>query len=154
MYAACPRLLSALPPWPQIAGHKTGFGSPTWLNTHDVASSTAPPVAALLAAGAAHTVCSDPDIPLCCLHSLPLLGPVCLHYDTLHLQHCRHDNKAGPQGRCALLLLLYRCHHFGQDPHVRAGLQPRWEQCSLRHTRQPGSTWQKHRRVKLRLCSE
>lgn len=40
---------------PQVAGHKTGFGSPTWLDTHDVASTTAPPVAALLAAGTAHT---------------------------------------------------------------------------------------------------
>lgn len=36
----------------QIAGHKTGFGNPTWLETHPVATTTAPPVAALLAAGA------------------------------------------------------------------------------------------------------
>ena len=35
-----------------IAGHKTGFGSPDWLATHDAATSTAPVVAALLAAGA------------------------------------------------------------------------------------------------------
>lgn len=35
-----------------IAGHKTGFGSPDWLATHDVAAKTAPVVAALLAAGA------------------------------------------------------------------------------------------------------
>ncbi len=35
-----------------IAGHKTGFGSPDWLATHDPAKRTAPTVAALLAAGA------------------------------------------------------------------------------------------------------
>jgi amidase len=35
-----------------IAGHKTGFGSPDWLATHARASRTAPVVAALLAAGA------------------------------------------------------------------------------------------------------
>lgn len=35
-----------------IAGHKTGFGSPDWLATHDVAAKTAPVVAQLLAAGA------------------------------------------------------------------------------------------------------
>lgn len=35
-----------------IAGHKTGFGSPDWLATHDAATETAPVVAALLAAGA------------------------------------------------------------------------------------------------------
>lgn len=35
-----------------IAGHKTGFGSPDWLATHVPASRTAPVVAALLAAGA------------------------------------------------------------------------------------------------------
>jgi hypothetical protein len=36
----------------QVAGHKTGFGSPTWLETHEAAQTSAPPVAALLAAGA------------------------------------------------------------------------------------------------------
>ena len=35
-----------------IAGNKTGFGSPDWLATHEAASHTAPVVAALLAAGA------------------------------------------------------------------------------------------------------
>lgn len=35
-----------------IAGHKTGFGSPDWLATHDAAKNTAATVAALLAAGA------------------------------------------------------------------------------------------------------
>jgi len=35
-----------------IAGHKTGFGSPDWLDTHPPAVRTAPVVAALLAAGA------------------------------------------------------------------------------------------------------
>lgn len=35
-----------------IAGHKTGFGSPDWLATHAPATSTAPVVAGLLAAGA------------------------------------------------------------------------------------------------------
>ena len=35
-----------------IAGHKTGFGSPDWLATHDVAAATAPVVQQLLAAGA------------------------------------------------------------------------------------------------------
>ena len=35
-----------------IAGHKTGFGSPAWLATHDAAVATAPPVQSLLAAGA------------------------------------------------------------------------------------------------------
>ncbi len=35
-----------------IAGHKTGFGSPEWLATHPPAARTAPVVAALLAAGA------------------------------------------------------------------------------------------------------
>lgn len=35
-----------------IAGHKTGFGSPDWLATHEPATRTAPTVAALLAAGA------------------------------------------------------------------------------------------------------
>jgi amidase len=35
-----------------IAGHKTGFGSPDWLATHDAAVHTAPVVEALLAAGA------------------------------------------------------------------------------------------------------
>lgn len=35
-----------------IAGHKTGFGSPDWLATHDAAARTAPVVEALLAAGA------------------------------------------------------------------------------------------------------
>jgi amidase len=35
-----------------IAGHKTGFGSPDWLATHDAAVRTAPVVEALLAAGA------------------------------------------------------------------------------------------------------
>lgn len=35
-----------------IAGHKTGFGSPDWLETHPPAKKTAPVVSALLAAGA------------------------------------------------------------------------------------------------------
>lgn len=35
-----------------IAGHRTGFGSPDWLATHEAATDTAPVVAALLAAGA------------------------------------------------------------------------------------------------------
>lgn len=35
-----------------IAGHKTGFGSPDWLATHEAATRTAPVVATLLAAGA------------------------------------------------------------------------------------------------------
>ena len=35
-----------------IAGHRTGFGSPDWLATHPPATRTAPVVAALLAAGA------------------------------------------------------------------------------------------------------
>jgi amidase len=35
-----------------IAGHKTGFGSPAWLATHDAATATAPPVQSLLDAGA------------------------------------------------------------------------------------------------------
>lgn len=35
-----------------IAGHKTGFGSPDWLETHPPATATAPVVVALLAAGA------------------------------------------------------------------------------------------------------
>jgi len=35
-----------------IAGHKTGFGSPDWLATHEAAKRTAPVVATLLAAGA------------------------------------------------------------------------------------------------------
>lgn len=35
-----------------IAGHKTGFGSPDWLATHDAAKRTAPVVEKLLAAGA------------------------------------------------------------------------------------------------------
>lgn len=35
-----------------IAGHKTGFGSPDWLTTHPPATRTAPVVASLLAAGA------------------------------------------------------------------------------------------------------
>ena len=35
-----------------IAGHKTGFGSPAWLATHDAATATAPAVQRLLDAGA------------------------------------------------------------------------------------------------------
>src|SRR6476661_8794835 len=35
-----------------IAGHKTGFGSPAWLDTHDAAVKTAPIVQQLLDAGA------------------------------------------------------------------------------------------------------
>lgn len=35
-----------------IAGHKTGFGSPDWLATHEAAAHTAPVVEKLLAAGA------------------------------------------------------------------------------------------------------
>ena len=35
-----------------VAGHKTGFGSPDWLATHDAAVATAPVVQRLLAAGA------------------------------------------------------------------------------------------------------
>ena len=35
-----------------IAGHKTGFGSPAWLATHDAARATAPPVQSVLDAGA------------------------------------------------------------------------------------------------------
>jgi amidase len=35
-----------------IAGHKTGFGSPDWLATHDAAAATAPVVQRLLDAGA------------------------------------------------------------------------------------------------------
>jgi len=35
-----------------IAGHKTGFGNPDWLNSHPPASRTAPAVEMLLAAGA------------------------------------------------------------------------------------------------------
>jgi amidase len=35
-----------------IAGHKTGFGSPEWLATHDAATTTAPAVQDLLDAGA------------------------------------------------------------------------------------------------------
>jgi len=35
-----------------IAGHKTGFGSPEWLSTHEPAAQTAPAVEMLLAAGA------------------------------------------------------------------------------------------------------
>lgn len=41
-----------LTPALQIAGHKTGFGSPSWLQTHPAADHTAPPIAQLLAAGA------------------------------------------------------------------------------------------------------
>jgi len=41
-----------IPPTPQIEGHITGFGNPTWRATHEPATSTAPAVAALLAAGA------------------------------------------------------------------------------------------------------
>ena len=36
----------------EVAGHRTGFGSPDWLATHPAASVTAPVVLALLAAGA------------------------------------------------------------------------------------------------------
>ena len=35
-----------------VAGHKTGFGSPDWLATHDAAIATAPAVQRVLAAGA------------------------------------------------------------------------------------------------------
>lgn len=35
-----------------VAGHKTGFGSPDWLRTHDAATRTAPAVQRLLDAGA------------------------------------------------------------------------------------------------------
>ncbi|MDH5535005.1 MAG: amidase family protein, partial [Betaproteobacteria bacterium] len=35
-----------------IAGHKTGFGSPDWLTTHEAATATAPVVQRLLDAGA------------------------------------------------------------------------------------------------------
>jgi len=35
-----------------VAGHKTGFGSPDWLATHEAATATAPIVQQLLAAGA------------------------------------------------------------------------------------------------------
>src|SRR3970282_767446 len=35
-----------------IAGHKSGFGSPDWLRTHDAAARTAPVVQRLLDAGA------------------------------------------------------------------------------------------------------
>ena len=35
-----------------VAGHKTGFGSPDWFATHDAAVATAPVVQRLLAAGA------------------------------------------------------------------------------------------------------
>jgi len=35
-----------------VAGHKTGFGSPDWFATHDAAGATAPVVQRLLAAGA------------------------------------------------------------------------------------------------------
>ena len=35
-----------------ISGHKTGFGSPHWLATHDAAVATAPPVQSVLDAGA------------------------------------------------------------------------------------------------------
>jgi len=35
-----------------VTGVKTGFGNPTWLETHDVAQSTAPTIQALLDAGA------------------------------------------------------------------------------------------------------
>ncbi len=35
-----------------IAGHKTGFGNPAWLATHEAASATAPVVQQLVAAGA------------------------------------------------------------------------------------------------------
>jgi amidase len=35
-----------------VAGHRTGFGSPDWLGTHDAAARTAPVVQQLLAAGA------------------------------------------------------------------------------------------------------
>ncbi|MCX7137287.1 MAG: amidase family protein, partial [Proteobacteria bacterium] len=35
-----------------IAGHKTGFGSPDWLATHEPAAATAPIVQCLLDAGA------------------------------------------------------------------------------------------------------
>lgn len=33
-------------PHPQVAGHRTGFGNPVWLETHPPAESTAPPVQA------------------------------------------------------------------------------------------------------------
>lgn len=39
-------------PAPQIAGHKTSFGSPAWLESHPPASHTAPVIERLLAAGA------------------------------------------------------------------------------------------------------
>ena len=35
-----------------VAGHKTGFGSPDWLRTHEPATRTAPAVQMLLDAGA------------------------------------------------------------------------------------------------------
>ena len=45
-----------------IVGHVTGAGSPDWLNTHPAARATAPPITALLAAGAdliGKTVCDE-----------------------------------------------------------------------------------------------
>lgn len=36
----------------QVAGHRTGFGNPVWLDTHPPATRTAPAVQALLDAGA------------------------------------------------------------------------------------------------------
>ena len=45
-----------------IAGHRTGFGNPTWLATHEPASETAPAVQKLLDAGAdmvGKTICEE-----------------------------------------------------------------------------------------------
>jgi hypothetical protein len=49
---ACIQAAHVFLPAAQIAGHKTGFGNPTWLETHPVADVTSPAVTALLEAGA------------------------------------------------------------------------------------------------------
>jgi hypothetical protein len=70
----------------QIAGHKTGFGSPSWLETHPTADVTAPTVAALLEAGAVVRVWQH-CIAMRSMHSL-------WHGMSQHAQHSTAQRSA------------------------------------------------------------
>lgn len=119
----------------QIAGRRTGFGSPTWRDTHPVADATAPPVAALLAAG------------VCAAQGLLVPGTASGH-SSASVDHSAAHSPAQPPADCC------RRHGGGQGPHGRAGLQPGRQQCALWHAPECSSAWPQHRRLQLWVSGE
>ena len=78
---------------PQVAGQRTGFGNPLWLQTHPVASTTAAAVQALLNAGATLKGKTHMDeLAYRCTHTAFAAGTHVCYYDS---QDCEERDKLG-----------------------------------------------------------